>query len=150
MFIRVLKIYLLCKKKARPGKGQQIEQSMTESENLAARVFWLMGLIPNMTSDAAADACGATATGNAAYRGRRDRPSLDPLTQNPTAVPRTASSTVARWAALMRCSITKGHLPFLPLLYTLPSSMLQRLAGKCACSAKQAPGRIFAQPRSLF
>ena len=85
MFILVLKIYLLCKK-ARPGKGQQIEQSMTESENLAARVFWLMGLIPNMTSDAAADACRATATGNAAYRGGRDLPSPDPLTQNPAAV----------------------------------------------------------------
>ena len=54
---------------------------MTESENLAARVFWLMGLIPNMTSDAAADACRASA-----YRGGRDLPSLDPLTQNPTAV----------------------------------------------------------------
>lgn len=49
---------------------------MTESENLAARVFWLMGLIPNMTSDAAADACRATATGNAAYRGGISLPSI--------------------------------------------------------------------------
>ena len=92
---------------------------MTESENLAARVFWRMGLIPNMTSNAATGNATATEAGSPFPRSFDTEPDCCAACVRPR----------ARWlgrAALMRCSITKGSVPFLPtshLFSALPPSM---------------------------